>query len=209
MWILFLLSLTLAHPQYPRFPDTFTQTFTETFSYPFLGDHSTNGTYYYDWATQRFRLDRQNGRFDRYCGINGLKMLQNTPCSHIVVNGDRYLYYPELNECCYCCSAEHGCGMLKPAWMEGAEYLGIEEFKVQKAHKWDKPGLQHNIVYESLEEEPIDRTLMAIYQAPTDMMEFKNDRKMRVDYDMLELPSICQKNKSCNIVSVCTAIRKL
>lgn len=40
--------------------------------------------------------------------------------------GKRYLYFPEKNDCCYCCDAEHGCGVLKPDWAIDAQFVGME-----------------------------------------------------------------------------------
>lgn len=61
------------------------------------------------------------------CGLNGLYAFYNTPCTQYVSEGVRYLYYPEYNKCCNCCSAEDGCGVVIPTWLEGAEYLGTTE----------------------------------------------------------------------------------
>ena len=207
MWaLLSLLPLSLAVAP-PRFPDTFTQGFNEILSYPVLGNHTTSGTFHYDWTTQRYRIDRDNGRYDRYCGLNGFKALIDTPCSQIVVNGDRYIYYPEKSECCYCCSADHGCGILKPNWMDTATYLGLDSFDGVPAHKWYNPGLQHNYYYETVADEPSDRVLLAIHQLTNDFQNFKNDRTLTVDHSKLELPSICDKKNTCSFASTCTALR--
>ena len=77
---------------------------------PIIGSGSTTGTLYYDVNKNSYRVDRENGRYDRYCGT--VKKFKDTKCSHIVSNGDRYLYYPELNDCCYCCDSSNGCGIL-------------------------------------------------------------------------------------------------
>jgi hypothetical protein len=36
----------------------------------------------------------------------------------------RYLLFPGLGECCACCSAAEGCGILDPHWLDGAEFIG-------------------------------------------------------------------------------------
>lgn len=208
MWILLSLLPLAFCVAPPRYPDTFTQSFSEIFSYPVLGNHTTTGTFYYDWTTQRYRIDRANGRYDRYCGLNGLKAFIDTPCSHIVVDGDRYLYYPERNECCFCCSADHGCGILRPNWMDAATYLGVDSLNGVSAHKWDNMGLQHNYYYETLEDEPLDRSLVAIYQMTNDFQDYKQDRVLTVDESKLQLPNICDKSKTCSLASTCTALRK-
>lgn len=89
-----------AKPTDPLWPNTFQQNFTETFYYPVIGTHYTRGTYYYDFTNKRYRIDRVNGRYDRYCGFNGVRAFQNTPCTQLVVNGMRWVIYPEKQDCC-------------------------------------------------------------------------------------------------------------
>ena len=81
-------------------PNMFSQEFNETFYYPIIGTHYTKGTYYYDYANRRYRVDRDNGRYDRYCGFNGVRAFQNTPCTQLVTQGVRWLIYPEYKDCC-------------------------------------------------------------------------------------------------------------
>jgi len=87
-------------PADPVWPKVFSQEFNETFYYPFIGKHYTKGTYYYDFPNKRYRVDRDNGRFDRYCGFNGAKAFQDTACTQLAVNGMRWLIYPEQKDCC-------------------------------------------------------------------------------------------------------------
>ena len=49
---------------------------------------------------------------DRYCG--SVHPLTDTPCTHLVAGGWRYLLFPKLLSCCACCSAAAGCGVLSP-----------------------------------------------------------------------------------------------
>ena len=58
------------------------------------------GTFYYDFTNLRYRIDRDNGRYDRYCGFNGIRAFQNTPCSQLVIDGQRWIIYPEKQDCC-------------------------------------------------------------------------------------------------------------
>jgi hypothetical protein len=61
--------------------------------------------------------------------------------------GKRYLYFPEKNDCCYCCDSAHGCGVLKPDWVSDAEFVEIVEAENGvKQEKWNKKGLQSNFV---------------------------------------------------------------
>ena len=86
------------------------------------------GRMFYDYDNLQYRIDRDNGRSDRFCGTTYDK---NTPCSHIVKDsilcfyssGKRYLFFPNIGKCCYCCDAEHGCGVLRPDWAADSEYV--------------------------------------------------------------------------------------
>ena len=130
----------------PIWPNQFEQSFTETFTYPVIGSSSTKGKFYYDFLNKRYRIDRDNGKWDRYCATE--YPFRNTACSQIVVDGKRYLHYPEKNYCCYCCDSAHGCGILKPDWLTGAKFIGYEtEANGASYEKWDQQGLQHNYYY--------------------------------------------------------------
>ena len=93
-------------------------------SYSILGKSTTKGTFFYDSVSQRYRVDRDNGKWDRYCG--SVYKLTDTPCQHFVFEGKRYLNFPEKNDCCYCCDSAHGCGILKRDWLTGAKFEGYE-----------------------------------------------------------------------------------
>eukprot|EP00344_Euplotes_crassus_P007758 CAMPEP_0197017620 /NCGR_PEP_ID=MMETSP1380-20130617/79645_1 /TAXON_ID=5936 /ORGANISM="Euplotes crassus, Strain CT5" /LENGTH=213 /DNA_ID=CAMNT_0042444747 /DNA_START=73 /DNA_END=713 /DNA_ORIENTATION=+ len=208
----------------------FSVDFSETFKYGPL-EKSTDGSFFYDAASGRYKISRENGHYDRYCGANGLKIFQNTPCEQIVdASGDRYIHYPEKDQCCFCCDAVHGCGILKPNWQQGAEFLGeteyngVSAYKWDKgcgilkpnwqqgaeflgqteyngvpAYKWDKKGLQSNFYYETITENPEDRIMLNIDQKPNDNQVY-DPATWDLDFDdsELELPSICDRRKSCS-----------
>jgi hypothetical protein len=196
---------TADKPADPIWPLQFVQTFNETTKVVTTG--TMTGTMYYDAANNQERIDRDNGRWDRYCGMNGVKLFQNTPCSHYVVNGDRYLYYPEKKECCYCCSAEHGCGIVKNTWLTNATFIGIEEHNGQQAYKWNQRGGQDNFYYETIADDPADRIMIGLDQMPNDLQDFPPSRELTVAEDIFTLPSKCKKSNACSLLSVCTAVR--
>ena len=124
-------------PEDPKWPETFTADFREEFDYTLL-KRETTGTIFFDFPSRRYKISRENGHWDRYCGANGLYAFYNTPCDQLTTtSGDRYLYYPEYDDCCFCCDAEHGCSILKREWLSGAEFLGEVEVDGFKALKWD------------------------------------------------------------------------
>ena len=115
LWLILALGYVLAQtPLPPLWPNVFQQNFTELTYYPNIGNHENTGSYYYNYSMMAYRIDRSNGKYDRYCGLSGPYVNNDTPCSHYVVNGYRYLYYPLLNQCCYCCNSTMGCGVLLP-----------------------------------------------------------------------------------------------
>ena len=199
-------------PAYPMWPVKFTADFEESFTYPVLGTHTTAGSFYYDAASGRYRVDRDDGRYDRYCGLNGFKWTSSTRCNQYVTpEGDRFLHYPDKdNYCCYCCSAEHGCGILKQSWVQGAEFLGEVEYEGYTAYKWDQKGLQSNFYIETVSQNPEDRIMLDINQLTNDDQVYDPTTwNLEFEDSELEVPSICKKSKSCSYVSVCFAARNL
>ena len=52
------------------------------------------------------RVDRKSGWGDSYCTTTSFffSFLKNTPCTHLVRDGKRYLHFPEHKYCCTCCT---------------------------------------------------------------------------------------------------------
>ena len=77
---------------------------------------------------------RGNGRSDRYCV--SVHPLADTPCIHLATGGTRYLIFPQLGECCVCCTAAGGCGPLSPHWLDNATYQGEVQLRGMAARSW-------------------------------------------------------------------------
>ena len=208
---LFSVAALADRPNDPEWPNEFTIEFEEEFNYKLIWG-KTNGTFYYDFGRDgkgsRYSVQRQNGKRDRYCGFNGLYFFRNTPCNQYVdENGDRYLYYPERDDCCFCCSAAKGCGVLKRTWVQGAEYLGEVLFNGNNAYKWDQKGLQSNIYIETVASNPDNRIPLQIDQQPNDKQTFNPATfKKNVANGILDLPSKCDRNKACSFISTCNVV---
>lgn len=191
----------------PVWADQFEQDFTETNTYPILGSQTTKGKLIYDWTNKKYVVERENGHYDRYCG--SVYKFSNTPCNHIVSDGDRYLHFPEKDYCCYCCSNEHGCGLLKPDWLSGAEFVEYETEEDGTVYeKWNKPGAQNNFYYALAQDR---RVIQKIDQQPNDVQVYdvSSYHAGISDPNVFNLPSKCRKDFTCPFISICTAVRKL
>lgn len=205
--IISIACLTLSKAQDPKAPvweNQFEADFHENFKYPIIGSSSTEGKFFYDFTNKRYRVDRENGKYDRYCG--SVYKFRNTPCTHYVVDGIRYLDFPEKDDCCNCCDAAHGCGILKPDWLNGAEFGGIQKEKGVQIEKWVKKGLQDNIYYTYGE----NRIPYVIDQQPNDVQIFKVEtyRSSISNASVFDLPKRCKANKKCGLLSICTFVQK-
>ena len=188
-------------PTAPVWPKKFKQDFTETISFPLHFTDHTSGTYVYDEDAGCYRIERKSCKNDRY-------VLGSGPCTHIVNAGNRYIYRPEKNSCCFCCNASHGCGILKHDWMSGAEYIDEESFSfangaTTEAYKFNKPGLQANYIYEDVKTGQVLR----INQVPDDDMIFDPASLMlEFEDDACDLPSNCSLDTKCSW-SICSTLR--
>jgi hypothetical protein len=70
------IALVAAEPITPVWPESFKMDFNETNKVLILKGH-THGTYVYDAVNKKTRMDRANGKFDRYCG--SVYKLHDTP----------------------------------------------------------------------------------------------------------------------------------
>lgn len=187
----------------PVWANQFEQEFEETLTYPLIGSSKTKGKIFYDWINKRYRIDRDNGKWDRYCG--SVLKLTDTPCTHYVVDGKRFLYFPKRDYCCYCCDSAHGCGVLKPDWLSGAVYTGKRtDGNGVSYNVWDKKGLQSNLYWATE-----DGVMAKIDQQPNDLQEYDvNTYKESIaDASVFNLPQKCNPNSKCPFVSVCTPLR--
>merc|ERR1711874_365779 len=76
-----------AHNVATDWPNNWSSHFTETVKIPLRGSQYIEGNWYFDFPNRKFRVDRTNGNFDRYCGT--VYKFSDTPCSHIVRDGKR------------------------------------------------------------------------------------------------------------------------
>ena len=57
----------------------------------------------------------------------------STECRAVVdpATAGRWLYYPVISFCCFCCTSASGCGVVKPDWVVAVNgtYLGRAAYK--------------------------------------------------------------------------------
>ena len=208
MWLWGLI-VAAAWAQTPAFPEYF-PTWTAAFSEEVIDSkgksHNTTGTSYYDSTTWQLRVDRTNAGADQFCALNGLgKLGFDGQCSHYVTGGARYLYYPETDECCLCCTDADGCGVVMPDWLHNATFSGEMEHNGDQTYKWDQKGMQDNFYYETVAEDPMDRALVSLYQMNDDLQDFA-DYSHDVPAGVFDLPTACLSKERCALLSVCTLV---
>lgn len=178
----------------PKWPTQFYVEFNETAT---LGV-KTSGKWWYDAVQNIEVIYRDNGKGDRYCG--SVYPFKETPCRHVVIDGQRYLDFPHKSYCCKCCDADAGCGVLAPNWLDGAEYQGRAVVHDIITYKWMKKGLQSNYYYATADEV---QTPVELDQWPTDYQFLVQEtyEPGPVDPSVAELPPGC--DDQCPIYSVC------
>ena len=97
----------------------------------------------------------------------------DSPCVHLVVNGTRYLIWPDLKPapfCCACCNAAAGCGIVTPTWMRDANGSFVNTSTVTTpvwsgvADDFLIMGLQPNYWLQDAAARPV-----GFYQEPNDL----------------------------------------
>lgn len=105
-----------------------------------------------------------------------------------------------------CCTAESGCGTVRPDWLSDAKFVGYNDTGSVKYQVWDKAGLQNNYYWQ------VDGGNQAPYiidQQPNDLMVFDTSsyKPGPIDPSVFALPSYCSASQKCPLFSVCTVAR--
>ena len=67
-------------------------------------------------------------------------------------------------------------------------------------------GMQHNFYYETIAEDPAQRTMLALLQEPNDFQDFYH-LQTDLPSGVLDLPAVCSRDTACSLLSTCTAVR--
>ena len=136
---LLLGSAMSADPQ-PNWPSSFFANFTHE-DFPKAGTSNGTGYYALDLGYDNGKGAQAIFRSDGTSTICG-KFHANTPCTQLAVGGQRYLVFPELGECCTCCSWKQGCGPILPQWTKNARYEGRQTIDGTVCDAFSIRGLQ-------------------------------------------------------------------
>ncbi|KAG1663607.1 hypothetical protein FOA52_009706 [Chlamydomonas sp. UWO 241] len=187
----------------PSWPLLFSSDFNE--SSIILFTRATNGTWWYDAESGVEVVTRADGRGDRFCG--SIHSLDPTPCTNIVTGGYRYIVFPELNECCRCCSIEAGCGVTSHNWLAGSDvkYLGTEKKNGLSTNKWVKQGLKPLYYWATADDTqtPVEIDESALW--PKRYFTFHVDSFVAgepIPPELLEVPANC--SDKCPVKSICS-----
>ncbi len=178
--------------------------FTESSWFFMQGNVTTTGTFKYDSVKQRLKVSRANGRGDRYCAT--IFPFSTTPCDHVVIDGKRYLAFPEKNYCCSCCDAKHGCGFTKDNWFVNGTYVNSPQIDGVASNMFVIKGLQDNFYAETVDKQ-IPRK---VFMAPVSDMIFDSAKYIEntvsdADFDIFTKYNGCERR--CPFLSTCTVVR--
>ena len=187
----------------PSWPLKFQQDFTEKMNY-LITSGTTKGKIYYDFKNLKYRLDREDGKYDHYCGT--IFRFISTPCSHYVLGSKRYIHFPEKKYCCTCCDSKHGCGVLNPNWMKDGEKIEEYEKDGKKYQVWKKGGLQWNTM--TVVKIGNSWVLSQIDQKPNDLIDFiPESQGFDFDDSVFDMPEECGVGERCSRFSFCGIIQ--
>mmetsp|Transcript_16863 Transcript_16863/g.19589 ORF Transcript_16863/g.19589 Transcript_16863/m.19589 type:complete len:239 (+) Transcript_16863:337-1053(+) len=198
-----------ANPK-PNWPRTFFAKYESDYKF-------TTGTYAVDVRRGHPASERiyfKDGTYDHLCGA----FYNNTSCIHLTTAGHRYLIFPNVNFCCRCCSYASGSylcgGPLSPKWVSNEtgnlQYLGIENVKGNRCHKWNAVGLKNhpNYYYQYVASGlPCEVDGLNYLRKPTEKADDQYifdeaSFKFSLRQGYFQVPRICKSVKNCG-GSVC------
>lgn len=191
-------------PPPPVWPPSWSLNFSETTSIV-VANYSFTGSWSYDYANRRERIDRSTGKYDRFCGS---VLDVDTPCTHLVTGGVRYLVWPAEQKCCGCCNSTQGCDIVHPTWMRDANGTFISTAPLSTpvwsgvADSWLIWGAQPNVWLT----ETGTATPVGFSQIPDDYQYFIPSTYVvgPQDASLFTLPSYC--TAQCTGINICSLV---
>lgn len=122
-------------PANASWPTSFFASFVEdTWFHDGASSHSGTVAYLWDGKSAAQVIKRAVSKLNPIC--DEVRPNRSTPCSHHMVGASRYLAWPEEGECCLHC--DHGCGALRPSWVDAVPsfYTGLRQVRGATCHSW-------------------------------------------------------------------------
>jgi hypothetical protein len=185
------------HPPPPpvQWPYTFNASWNEQTTFTGVTKYSGGNTLY-NWnngVNPSMVWARWDGWADPYCN-NSLPLPYDSQCQHIVSGGKRYLYYPILGQCCYCCNDAQGCGVPAYNFLGSSRYLGEDVYYGIDVKMWE---LGDYVYYETTETEPADRDWVATIATNDTYTYVWSFSRTINDPSALEVPGLCSVAAAC------------
>ena len=139
-------------PPPPIWPDAFLATFVDTVMAGPLGTYTFPAALAYNFSAGAQRLDHGKGQHDWFCSTSahGIPIGVGENCTSLIApDGWWYLYFPEKERCCKCCDREHGCGPIRPGWLQNNNtvYVGQRLIDGRTCDGWTLKGDQVNTLW--------------------------------------------------------------
>jgi len=200
IWSILIFTVTAVDP--PVYNFSYHIAFDETYTVN-KSSYEVNGLLFYDPINNRERVDRTNGRYNKFCGP--IIPNTNTPCIQYTVNNKRWIAFPQKSVCCFCCDSAHGCGILSPDWLRDSEYKGEEKILDTIYDKWSKDGVVgYNYLWTAKDNDHTPRRLdeNGVHTTDYSIHSFK---KMNFEEGVFALPQYCNTEKlvNCPLESLC------
>jgi hypothetical protein len=186
----------------PHWPSSFFANFTETFSV------AQKSAVHHGWFA--LDLNYSSGGFvgaEAIYRVDGQTAIgickdfhKDTACIELAVAGQRYIVFPEIQECCRCCSWKNGCGPLRSAWVDNASFIGVTPFDGEQCNRFSIPGEveKENYISQTLD----GKQLCELNNGGADQMNFTlSTWSGTVDPRLFDLPAGCDKH--CGQRSAC------
>lgn len=190
--------------QKPQWPPLFTAAWNEQTSYSGQMKYS-GGSAFYDFPHGNMNWTRIDGNADPIC-VSSVPLPYDTQCSHVVSNGNHYLYTPILNQCCMCCTQANGCGIPGPWSFDKLKYSSQSQYLGQAVYNWIYTANGATVTYvETVAKKPTDRKWVALfspYDNYTNVWEFNTEVS-----DYFQLPAVCKGASLCG--GVCEQVRDI
>jgi hypothetical protein len=132
-------------------------------------------------------------------------MPPNTTCSHLIDNGNMYLYTPAEDQCCLCCTSAQECGVFPPNSLQYYTYVDETQYNGESVYEWTfaSGGLEATYL-ETTESEPADRKWVAMFMSYFNYTSFTGFTSP-ADTSDFELPGTCAGSDLCP--GICVFVR--